>query len=61
MAHDQVLPLESKKIKRLIVLFFYQFFSYIRVINTDEFKLLKKYNIRSFILPLAIGKSFCSL
>ena len=61
MAHDQVLPLESKKIKRLIVLFFYQFFSYIRVINTDEFKLLKKYNIRSFILPLALGKSFYSL
>ncbi len=36
MAHDQVLPLASKRFKRIVTLFFYRFFSKIRVINSAE-------------------------
>lgn len=60
MAHDQVFPLENKKIKQLIVKFFYKFFSFIRVINKWEFDLLKLKNIKSYILPLSISDKFYS-
>jgi len=58
MSHDQVLPLKSKLIKRKIVLFFYRFFSFIRVINFWEKELLNKYGIESIILPIPISNSF---
>ena len=60
MAHDQTLPIESKKLKRIIVLFFYRFFSTIRVINKWESELLDKYGIKNCIVPLALSKSFYS-
>lgn len=58
MAHDQVFPLENKKIKQLIVKFFYRFFSFIRVINKWESELLNKLNINNKILPLSISDNF---
>lgn len=58
MPHDQAIPLENKKIKRLLVLFFYNFFSFIRVINTWELALLNKYWIKSNILTLSISEDF---
>ena len=61
MAHDQTLPLESNKWKRKFVLFFYRFFSWIRVINKGESDLLQNYGIKNYILPLSLSKNFfCS-
>jgi len=60
MAHDQVLPLETKKMKREMVLFFYKFFSFIRVINSGEYRLLHNESIHSHVLPLSISDEFYS-
>lgn len=58
MAHDQVLPLESKKAKKIIVQLFYKFFSKIRCINSAEYSLLKQNNLHAEVVPLSIWKSF---
>ena len=58
MPHDQAVPLESKKLKRLVTLFFYRFFSSIRVINAWERELLGLHGIHSEILPISISESF---
>ena len=60
MAHDQVWPLENKKIKQFIVWIFYRFFSFIRVINKWESSLLKLKNIKSYLLPLSVSNDFYS-
>lgn len=58
MPHDQAIPLKEKKIKRLITLFFYRFFSSIRVVNKEEKDMLWIYNIHSRILPIPISEAF---
>lgn len=58
MPHDQAVPLKEKKLKRIITLFFYRFFTSIRVVNTAEQDLLKTFSIRSEILPIAISEKF---
>lgn len=58
MPHDQAVPLKEKKIKRWVTLFFYRFFSSIRVVNSGERDLLNSYSIRSEILPIAISEKF---
>ncbi len=58
MAHDQVLPLKSKAIKRQVVTFFYSFFSLVRVINSEEKEVLQELGITSYYLPLSISRSF---
>lgn len=61
MAHDQTLPLLKEKIiKRIIVLFFYRFFSFIRVINLWESSLLNTFKIKNYILPLSVSDDFFS-
>ncbi len=60
MAHDQVLPQKNKKFKKLVVLFFYNFFWLIRVINKAEKIILDKKWIKSFVLPISISKFFLS-
>ncbi|NRH20790.1 glycosyltransferase [Candidatus Gracilibacteria bacterium] len=59
-AHDQVIPIESKILKKWIVLFFYRFFSLIRVINPGESSLLSKFGIKSKVVPLVISENFFS-
>ena len=58
MPHDQAVPLKEKRIKRLITLFFYRFFTTIRVVNSAEKELLETYGIQSEILPIAISEKF---
>ncbi len=58
MPHDQALPLESKKLKRIVTLFFYKFFSSIRVVNAWEQSLLHSWSIKSEILPISISEQF---
>jgi glycosyltransferase involved in cell wall biosynthesis len=58
MPHDQALPIESKSLKRWITLFFYRFFTSIRVINQEEKSLLDSYGIRAEIIPIAISQEF---
>lgn len=60
MAHDQAIPLAEKKLKKWIVLFFYRFFTCIRVINSDEQKQLSRYHIPSVVVPLSISNAFYS-
>ena len=58
MPHDQAIPLEEKRMKRFITLFFYRFFTSIRVINLAEKELLKTFSINSEVLPIAISEQF---
>lgn len=58
MPHDQAIPLKEKKLKRMVTLFFYRFFSSIRVVNQEEKELLWAYYVQSRVLPIPISETF---